>query len=82
MSRRLAAIGLLIVLAGFGLIIAGSALQGAGSAGGVVFVGPFPFVFGSGPAGAQLGLISLVVGGVMVALMLLWGRRLFRQKGD
>jgi uncharacterized membrane protein len=69
-------VGLLILLAGFGLLLIGSASQGSASAGGVVFIGPFPLVFGSGPSGPSLALISVVIGGVMVALLLLWGRRL------
>ncbi|MDG6900752.1 MAG: DUF131 domain-containing protein [Nitrososphaerota archaeon] len=68
------AAGLLVIFAGFGLIAAGSAGQGSASAGGVIFIGPFPIVFGSGPGGSVLALVSVVIGGVMVALILLWGR--------
>lgn len=73
--QKLLAAGLLVIFAGFGLIVAGSAGQGNASAGGLVFIGPFPIVFGSGPGGSALALVSVVVGGVMVALILLWGRR-------
>ncbi len=78
--QKLLAMGLLVILAGFALVVAGSAGQGSSSAGGVVFIGPFPIVFGSGPAGGYLALASVVIGGVMVALLLLWGWRLSRMK--
>jgi uncharacterized membrane protein len=76
--QKLLAVGLLVILAGFALVVAGSTGQGSPSAGGVVFIGPFPIAFGSGPGGATLALVSVVVGGVMMALLLLWGWRLLR----
>ena len=76
--QRLMAAGLLVVLAGFALLVVGSASQGGVSAGGVVFIGPIPIVFGSGPGGWELALVSLLIGSIMVILVLLWGRRLQR----
>jgi len=73
--QKLLVAGVLIILAGFGLILAGSAGQGSTSAGGVVFIGPIPIVFGSGPGGWVLALVSVVIAAVMVALFLLWGWR-------
>lgn len=70
--------GVLTILAGFGILIAGSVGKGNVSAGGVVFIGPIPIVFGSGPGGDYLALGSVVIGGIMVALLLLWGWRLAR----
>jgi len=74
-------VGLLVIIAGFALVVAGSAGHGSLSAGGVVFIGPFPIAFGSGPGGATLALVSVVIGGVMMALLLLWGWRLLRMRG-
>ena len=71
--QRLLAAGLLIFLLGFALIVVGSATQGGASAGGVIFIGPFPITFGSGPNGSSLALVSVVIGGVMLALVILWG---------
>jgi uncharacterized membrane protein len=68
--------GLTILLIGFGLIVAGSAAQSGASAGGAIFIGPFPIVFGAGPNGSSLALISVVIGAVMVALVMLWGWRM------
>ena len=70
--------GLLLILGGFGVVFIGSFGSGNVSAGGVIFLGPIPIVFGSGPGGAALALISVVIGGVMVSLMLLWGWRASR----
>ena len=80
--QKLLTVGLLIFLAGFGLLIAGAASQGGSSAGGVVFIGPFPIVFGSGPNGTSLALLSVVIGGVMVVLVVLWSWRVFRSRAD
>ena len=78
MREKLLAVGLLMVIAGFGLVFATSLAQGGASVGGVVFIGPFPVVFGSGSAGWPLALASLLVGAVTVGLMLLLGFRLQR----
>jgi uncharacterized membrane protein len=79
--KRLLTVGLLIFLLGLALIIVGSATQGSASAGGVIFIGPFPIVFGSGPNGSSLALVSVVIGGVMIALVILWGWRMAGSKG-
>ena len=79
--QRLFAAGLLIFIAGLAVLVVGGASQGSTSAGGVIFVGPFPIAFGSGPGGPELALISVVIGGIMVGLLLLWGWRL-RAKSD
>lgn len=70
-------VGLLIFLAGLGLLLAGAMGQGGASVGGVVFIGPFPIAFGSGPGGSDLVLVSVVIGAVMIGLMMLWGWRYF-----
>lgn len=69
-----------MILAGFGVLIAGSAAQGTVSAGGVVFIGPFPIAFGSGPGGRELALGSVVIGAVMIALVVLLGWRLTKER--
>jgi uncharacterized membrane protein len=73
--KWLVELGLLLVLAGFGLVFIGS---GNVSTGGVIFLGPFPIVFGSGPGGGTLALLSVVIGGIMLALFLLYGWRASR----
>lgn len=66
---------MLSILVGFGLIFVGSLGQGTVSTGGVLFMGPFPIAFGSGPSAYLLALGSVVVAGVMMALMFIWGWR-------
>ena len=75
--KRLFFVGLLVFLVGFGLLLAGAAGQGGASVGGVVFIGPFPIAFGSGPSGSDLALVSVAIGAVMIGLMMLWGWRYF-----
>ncbi len=69
-------IGFAIVIAGFALIII-SSLVGGGSAnvGGVIFIGPFPIVFGAGPDAIWLVLISLVISVVMIVIFVLMRRK-------
>ncbi len=76
--QRLMAAGIVILLAGLCLLVVGAAGQGSASSGGVVFIGPFPIVFGSGPDGGTLAALSVIIGGVMLVLLLIWGRRLIR----
>lgn len=80
--QKLLAIGLLLFVSGLALVLVGASEQGSVSTGGVVFVGPFPIVFGSGPGGLELAMASALIGGVMVALILLWGWRFLRTKGE
>ncbi len=68
--------GFVLLIAGLALLVVGTANSGTMSTGGVVFIGPFPLVFGSGPAGWELALVSVVIGGVMLVALLLWGRRM------
>lgn len=73
--------GLLMIFAGFALVFVGAASQENASSGGVVFIGPFPIVFGTGPGGGELALLSVVIGAVMVALLILWSWRLSHPVG-
>ncbi len=74
--RKLLGAGLLTIFLGIALVFAGVSGQGNVSAGGVIFIGPIPIVFGSGPGGGELGLLSLVIGAVMVLLLFVWSWRL------
>jgi uncharacterized protein (TIGR00304 family) len=72
--QKLLAAGFAIIVAGMILLVVSAAGQGSVSAGGVVFIGPFPIVFGSGQNGGELALISVVIGAIMVVFTLLWFR--------
>ncbi len=78
--KYLAELGILLIVVGFAFVYFGSAESGNNSVGGVVFIGPFPIVFGSGPGGGTLALLSVVIGGIMLALFLLWGFRISRSR--
>jgi uncharacterized membrane protein len=78
--RFLPELGILLIVVGIAFVFLGSAGSGNTSVGGVVFIGPFPIVFGSGPGGGTLALLSVVIGGVMLALFLLWGFRFLKSK--
>ena len=80
--RFLPELGILLIFIGFALVILGSASSGNASAGGVVFIGPFPIVFGAGPGGGTLALLSVVIGGVILAIVLLWGFRVSRSRAS
>lgn len=72
--QRLLAAGIVIMLAGMLVLIISAAGEGQASVGGVVFLGPFPIAFGTGPSGSSLALASVVIGAVMVGLTFLWLR--------
>lgn len=74
--HRLYLLGVTIAVVGVVLIFVGSIGRGDVSAGGVIFIGPVPIVFGSGPDAGQLALISVVIGAAMVILFLLSRRGL------
>lgn len=60
--------GLAAVLLGFLIILAAGVLAGGEiSAGGVVFIGPIPIVFGSGGDPALIALVSLLALATMIA---------------
>lgn len=69
-----------IILLGFLILIAGVALEftsipSHASVGGVIFIGPFPIVFGSGPNYQYIITISLFIAVIMVLLSFLLYRR-------
>ena len=69
-------IGFALTLVGLMLIIAAAVLSqgGSSSVGGLIFIGPIPIVFGSGP-GAQWLILFAVVLAVLTIIMFLMLRR-------
>lgn len=68
---RLFLIGIILVLLGTAILAFGSLGSGSTSVGGVVFIGPLPLVFGSGPNSGLLALTAVVIGAVMVIVLYL-----------
>ena len=71
-------VGFAVIIVGVVLVVLASLLGGSGSVGGVVFIGPFPLVFGAGPDAAWLIVISLVVAVLMFVLFFVWRRKSWR----
>jgi len=68
--------GFAIIIFGIILVVLSSVLGGgSGSVGGVIFIGPFPLVFGAGPDAIWLILISLTIAVLMLILFFVWRRR-------
>ncbi len=69
-------IGLGVVIIGIIIIAVASVLGGgSGSVGGVIFIGPFPIVFGAGPDAVWLIIVSIIVAVLMFVLFFLMRRR-------
>jgi uncharacterized membrane protein len=76
----------MLLMLGFAVVIVGiilvtvASLLGGGSAsvGGVIFIGPFPLVFGAGPDAAWLITISIVISVAMIIIFALVRRRNYR----
>ena len=69
-------IGFAIIIIGIILVVVASLLaSGSSSVGGVIFIGPFPIVFGVGPEAAWLIVISIIIAVVMFVLFFLLRRK-------
>lgn len=74
-------VGFAIIVVGVVLVVLSSVLGGgSSSAGGVIFIGPFPIVFGVGPDATWLIVISLVIAVVMLVLVFVWIRSGWKPK--
>ena len=77
----------MLLLLGFALVITGiilvitTILPGGGSAsvGGVIFIGPFPIVFGAGPDAAWIIVISVAISVFMILTFVLMRRKNYYQ---
>ena len=68
-------LGFVVVLVGI-IFIAISSIGGDSvSVGGVIFIGPFPIVFGAGPDAVWLIAISIILAIVSVVLFMLFRKR-------
>ncbi len=74
---------LTVALAGFAIIIVGVVLiaiaallsNSSGSVGGIIFIGPFPIVFGAGPDAVWLIATSIAIAVLMIVLLYVLRRR-------
>ncbi|NLF88548.1 DUF131 domain-containing protein [Candidatus Bathyarchaeota archaeon] len=72
--------GISLVFVGIAVIIVASvfASGGSSSVGGVIFIGPFPIVFGTGPDAAWLIALGLVLAIISIILFQVMNRRVKR----
>jgi len=72
-------LGIALVLIGIVvLVVASLAFGSSGSVGVVIFIGPIPIVFGSGPNADWLILIGIILAVLSIVLFLVMNRRLGR----
>ncbi len=72
-------LGVALVFVGIVVLVVVSLVFGSStSVGVVVFIGPFPIVFGSGPNAAWLITIGVVLAALSVVLFFVLNRRRFR----
>jgi uncharacterized membrane protein len=60
------------------LVVASLAFGSSGSVGVVIFIGPIPIVFGSGPNASWLILIGIILAVLSIVLFLVMNRRVGR----
>lgn len=72
------AAGFVLVFIGVILVMAASSFGGDGSAssGIIVFIGPFPIVFGAGPNAGWLILIGAILAALSVVMLVLMQRKM------
>jgi uncharacterized membrane protein len=73
--------GIVLVFVGV-LVVAAATSSSGGSAstGVVIFIGPIPIVFGSGPEAGVLILIGVIIAAVSVALFAIFRRRVIEDR--
>ncbi len=68
-------LGIVLIFVGIAVVVVVSVVSGFGSVGAVIFIGPFPIVFGSGPNTAWLILIGIILAVVSIIVFLVTSRR-------
>ncbi len=68
-------LGIALVFVGFVVIVLASVFLGGGSVGGIIFIGPIPIVFGSGPNLPWLIAISLAISVISIIAFIILNRR-------
>lgn len=71
-------IGFSLILVGIIVLIVATVLYGGGSAsfGAVIFIGPFPFVFGAGPEASWMILFSIILAVLSVIIYVIFRREI------
>ena len=69
-------LGIALIFVGIVVVVVASVVLGSGSFGAVIFIGPFPIVFGLGPNATWLILIGIILSVVSVIIFVVMNRRL------
>ena len=67
--------GVFLIILGFFLVFMSYSFEISG--GGVIFIGPFPIIFGAGPNSQFLITASLIIAAIMIILIITMRRRAF-----
>ena len=74
---RLLLLGFALIFVGVVILIVASFVLGGQTNGAVIiFIGPFPIVFGSGPSAAWLILIGVIIAAISIAMFIIMNRKL------
>jgi uncharacterized protein (TIGR00304 family) len=66
-------LGILLILTGFVLALAGAVLSASNAAfGGLIMIGPIPIAFGSSP---EITVVAMVIGLLLMLMFFILGRR-------
>jgi uncharacterized membrane protein len=78
---RLLVFGFVLIFVGVIIVVLAAVFSGSGLSGlsGVIFIGPFPIVFGAGPDTAWLITTSLVLAVLTLAVFWVMSRRVRKQ---
>jgi uncharacterized membrane protein len=69
-------LGIALIFVGIVVVVVASVVLWSGSFGAVIFIGPFPIVFGLGPNATWLILIGIILSVVSVIIFVVMNRRL------
>jgi len=68
-------VGFATVLIGLIVMVVAAAESGSVSSGGIIFIGPIPIVFGSGPGSQWLVLFVIILAVLTITMFLILSRR-------
>lgn len=71
-------LGIVLIFVGIIVVVVAYVVLGSGSVGAIIFIGPFPIVFGSGPNATWLILVGIILAVVSVIIFVVMNRRLGR----
>ncbi len=70
-------VGFIVMFVGLVLVAIAAVLSqgGSTSTGGIIFIGPVPIVFGTGPGAQWLILVAIILAALTIIMLLMLGRK-------